>query len=40
MIVFLIMIALFLVLGLIFSRGKGAFLSAGYNTASKAEKAR
>ena len=40
MIVFLIMIALFLVLGLIFSRGKGAFLIAGYNTASKAEKAR
>ena len=29
MIVFLIMIALFLVLGLIFSRGKGAFLIAG-----------
>lgn len=40
MIVFLIMIALFLVLGLIFSRGKGVFLIAGYNTASKAEKAR
>ena len=40
MIVFLIMIALFLVLGLIFSRGKGAFLIAGSNTASKAEKAR
>ena len=40
MIVFLIMIALFLVLGLTFSRGKGAFLIAGYNTASKAEKAR
>ena len=40
MIVFLIMIALFLVLGLIFSRGKGAFLIAEYNTASKAEKAR
>ena len=40
MIVFLIMIALFLVLGLIFSRGKGAFLIAGYNAASKAEKAR
>ena len=40
LIVFLGMIALFLVLGLIFSRGKGAFLIAGYNTASKAEKAR
>ena len=39
-IVFLGMIALFLVLGLIFSRGKGAFLIAGYNTASKAEKAK
>ncbi|MGN9095977.1 DUF3784 domain-containing protein [Flintibacter porci] len=40
LIVFLGMIALFLVLGLIFSRGKGAFLIAGYNNASKAEKAR
>lgn len=40
LIVFLGMIALFLVLGLIFSRGKGAFLIAGYNTASKAEKAK
>ena len=40
LIVFLGMIALFLVLGLIFSRGKGAILIAGYNTASKAEKAR
>ena len=40
LIVFLGMIALFLVLGLIFSRGKGAFLIAGYNTASQAEKAR
>lgn len=39
-IVFLGMIALFLVLGLIFSQGKGAFLIAGYNTASKAEKAK
>ena len=34
------MILLFLLLGLVFSRGKGAFLIAGYNTASKAEKAR
>ena len=40
LIVFLGMIVLFLVLGLTFSRGKGAFLIAGYNTASKAEKAR
>lgn len=39
-IVFLSMIVLFLVLGLILSRGKGAFLIAGYNTASKAEKAK
>lgn len=34
------MILLFLLLGLVFSRGKGAFLIAGYNTASKAEKAK
>lgn len=40
LIVFLSMIVLFLVLGLILSRGKGAFLIAGYNTASKAEKAK
>lgn len=40
LIVFLGMIVLFLVLGLIFAQGKGAFLIAGYNTASKAEKAR
>ena len=33
-----ICIALFLALGLVFSRGKGAFLIAGYNTASAAEK--
>ena len=32
------MILIFLLLGLVFSRGKGAFLIAGYNTASKAEK--
>lgn len=31
-------IALFLVLGLAFKRGKGAFLIAGYNTASATEK--
>ena len=40
LIVFLGMLVLFLVLGLTFSRGKGAFLISGYNTASKAEKAR
>ena len=32
--------ALFVLLGILFSRGKGAFLIAGYNTASAAEKAR
>lgn len=40
LIVFLIIIALCVVLGVVFSRGKGAFLIAGYNTASKAEKAK
>ena len=33
-------ILLFLLLGVVFSLGKGAFLIAGYNTASKAEKAK
>lgn len=33
-----ILISLFIVLGIIFSCGKGAFLIAGYNTASKEEK--
>ena len=33
-------ILLFLLLGLVFSRGKGAFLIAGYNTASREEKAK
>ena len=32
--------ALFVLLGILFSRGKGAFLIAGYNTASAAERAR
>ena len=32
------MMLVFLLLGLVFSRGKGAFLIAGYNTASRAEK--
>ena len=36
----LAVILLFLLLGAVFSMGKGAFLIAGYNTASKAEKAR
>ena len=34
------MIVVFLLLGILFTRGKGAFLIAGYNTASKAEKAK
>ncbi len=34
------MILVFLLLGMVFSRGKGAFLIAGYNTASKEEKAK
>ena len=34
------MLLVFLLLGLVFSRGKGAFLIAGYNTASRAEKER
>ena len=33
-------VVLLAALGLIFSRGKGAFLIAGYNTASQEEKAR
>ena len=33
-----IFVGLFLLLGLIFFNGKGPFLIAGYNTASKAEK--
>ena len=35
-----VMAALFVLLGIPFFRGKGAFLIAGYNTASAAEKAR
>ena len=34
----LLIVALFVVLGLVFRKGKGAFLIAGYNTASKAKK--
>ena len=34
------MILVFLLLGMVFSRGKGAFLIAGYNTASQKEKAK
>ena len=35
-----IAILIFLLLGVIFSRGKGAFLIAGYNTAPREEKAK
>ena len=34
----LVMIMVFVILGVIFLNGKGAFLIAGYNTTSKAEK--
>jgi preprotein translocase subunit SecG len=34
----LAVVVLFVVLGILFLRGKGAFLIAGYNTSSKAEK--
>jgi hypothetical protein len=34
----LLVAALFVVLGIVFLNGKGSFLIAGYNTASKAEK--
>ena len=34
------LIALFLVLGILFWNGKGAFLIAGYNTSSKEEKSK
>lgn len=36
----LLVTALFLVLGVVFSRGKGTSLIAGYNTASPEEKAK
>ena len=37
-IVFLVIVALFVALGIIFASGKGANLIAGYNTASRKEK--
>lgn len=40
LVIHLIITALFLLLGFLFSRGKGAGLIAGYNTASPAEKAK
>ena len=38
LVVFLVIMALFIVLGIIFASGKGANLIAGYNTASHDEK--
>ena len=38
--VFLVITALFVVLGILFASGKGAMLIAGYNTASREEKAK
>ena len=35
----LLITASFVILGLVFQKGKGAFMIAGYNTASKAQKA-
>lgn len=40
LIIHLCFVALFLILAVVFLRGKGAFLIAGYNTASPEEKAR
>lgn len=40
LIVHLVVAGIFLVLGTVFAFGKGAFLIAGYNTASAEEKAR
>jgi len=40
LVIHLIITASFLLLGLLFSRGKGAGLIAGYNTASPSEKAK
>lgn len=35
-----IVVAVFVVLGIVFSKGKGAFLIAGYNTSSPEEKSK
>ena len=40
LIVHLVVAGIFLVLGTVFAFGKGAFLIAGYNTASAEEKAK
>lgn len=37
---FAVAVGLFVLLGIVFINGKGAFLIAGYNTSSKAEKAK
>lgn len=39
-VIVLLITALFIILGVVFSLGKGAFLIAGYNTLSKEEKAK
>lgn len=39
-IVQLIIVAVFVILGIVFLKGKGAFLVAGYNTASREERAK
>lgn len=38
LIIHIIIILVFLLLGILFRKGKGAFLIAGYNTASRAQK--
>ncbi len=40
LVIHLVTTAMFVLLGILFMRGKGAFLIAGYNTSSPAEKAR
>ena len=40
LVIHLIIVCSFIVLGILFSKGKGAFLIAGYNTASAREKAK
>lgn len=38
LVIHIILVLLFIILGVVFYRGKGSFLISGYNTASKAEK--
>lgn len=40
LIIHIIIAVIFVILGIVFSKGKGAFLIAGYNTSSSEEKAR